>query len=44
MARMLQGIQTPARHLERLRIDPETYRPERCPQRGTRDMHHYGYY
>ena len=44
MARMLPGIETPAQHLERLRIDPEAYRPERCPHCGKGELHRHGHY
>jgi len=44
MARMLPGIDSVEQHQERLRDDPETYRPERCCHCGKRGMHRHGHY
>ncbi len=44
MARMLPGIETLEQHQERLRDDPEAYRPERCPHCGKGGLHRHGYY
>ena len=44
MARMLPGIETLTQHQERLRDDPEAYRPERCPHCGKGGLHRHGHY
>lgn len=44
MARMLPGIETLTQHQERLRDDPDAYRPERCPHCGKGGLHHDGHY
>jgi len=44
MARMLPGIETLEQHQEQLRDDPDTYRPERCPQCEKGGMHRHGHY
>ncbi len=44
MARMLPGIETIEQHQERLRDDPEAYRPERCPHCGKAGVHRHGRY
>jgi len=44
MARMLPGIETLEQHQERLRNDPEAYRPERCPHCGKAGLHRHGHY
>ncbi len=44
MPRMLPGIETLVQHQERLRDDPEAYRPERCPQCEKGGMHRHGHY
>ncbi len=44
MTRMLPGIDTLEQHQERLRDNPDAYRPERCPHCGKSDLHHHGHY
>jgi len=44
MARMLPGIETLEQHQERLREDPEAYRPEHCPHCGKGGVHRHGHY
>lgn len=44
MARMLPGIQTVEQHQQRLRNDPDAYRPERCRRCGKTGLHHHGHY
>ena len=44
MARMLPAIVTLEQHQQRLRDDPEAYRPERCCHCGKGGMHQHGYY
>ncbi len=44
MARMLPGIETVEQHQERLRDDPDAYRPERCPRCGKGSVHRHGHY
>ena len=44
MVRMLPGIQTVEQHQQRLRDDPDGYRPERCPRCGKAGLHHHGHY
>jgi len=44
MTRMLPGIETLTQHQERLRDDPDAYRPERCPHCGKGGLHHHGHY
>lgn len=44
MVRMLPGIQTVEQHQQRLREDPDGYRPERCPRCGKAGLHHHGHY
>jgi transposase-like protein len=44
MARMLPAIETLEQHQERLREDPEAYRPERCCHCGKGGLHRHGHY
>jgi len=44
MARMLPGIDTLDQHQERLRDDPDAYRPEHCPYCGMGGLHCHGHY
>lgn len=44
MVRMLPGIETLEQHQERLRDDPDAYRPERCPGCGKGGLHAHGHY
>ncbi len=44
MARMLPEIETIEQHQEKLRDDPDAYRPERCPHCGKECMHRHGHY
>jgi len=44
MARMLPAIVTLKQHQERLREDPQAYRPERCCHCGMGGLHRHGYY
>ncbi len=44
MARMLPGIETVEQHQQRLRDDPEAYRPERCAHCGKAGLHRHGHY
>ena len=44
MLRILPGIETLEQHQERLRDDPDAYRPERCPHCGKGGMHRHGHY
>jgi transposase-like protein len=44
MARMVPGIETIEQHQQRLKADPDAYRPERCPHCGAAGLHHHGYY
>jgi transposase-like protein len=41
---MLPAIETLEQHQERLRADPEAYRPARCPHCGKRGLHRHGHY
>jgi hypothetical protein len=43
MARMLPGIESLEQHQQRLRNDPESYRPERCPHCGKGGVHRHGH-
>ena len=44
MARMLPAIVTLEQHQERLREDPEAYRPEHCCHCGKGGLHRHGHY
>ena len=44
MARMLPGIESLEQHLEQLRDDPDSYRPDCCPHCGKGGLHRHGYY
>ena len=44
MTRMLPAIVTLEQHEERLREDPEAYRPERCCHCGKGGLHRHGHY
>lgn len=44
MTRMLPEIDTLEQHLERVRNDPDAYRPECCPHCGLATLHHHGHY
>ncbi len=44
MARMLPAIVSLEQHQERLRDNPEAYRPERCPHCGKGCLHRHGHY
>ena len=44
MARMLPGIETVEQHQQRIRDEPEAYRPERCHHCGKRGLHRHGRY
>jgi len=44
MARMLPAIETLVQHQERVRADPEAYRPARCPHCGKAGLHRHGLY
>ncbi len=44
MLRILPGIETLEQHQERLRDDPDAYRPERCPHCGKGGLHRHGHY
>jgi transposase-like protein len=44
MARMLPAIVTLEQHQQRLRDDPNTYRPERCCHCGKAGLHRHGSY
>jgi transposase-like protein len=41
---MLAGIDTLEQHQDRLRDDPEAYRPERCCRCGKGGLHRHGHY
>jgi len=44
MTRMLPGIDSVEQHQQRLRDDPEAYRPECCPHCGKAGVHRHGHY
>jgi len=44
MARMLPAIETLEQHQQRLRDNPDSYRPGRCYHCGKAGLHRHGYY